>query len=119
MNTKEKKAMQPTNEVIANLLKQRNKGTEDCVTSTFIARQIGLTALELNSFLIDKKILKRYRKERKLVLAPKYKDMGIAKCRSRFGYDNNGQIFEIVFPVWTKKGVDFLAEKLGATLEYK
>ena len=119
MNTKERMAMQPTNEVIAKLLKQRNKGTEDCVTSTFIATQIGLTAPELNSFLIDKKILKRYRKERKLLLTQDYQDLGIAKYRSRFGYDNKGQLFEIVFPVWTKKGVDFLANTLQTRLEYK
>lgn len=119
MNTKERMAMQPTSEVIAKMVKQRNKGTEDCVTSTFIATQIGLTAPELNSFLIDKKILRRFRKERKLLLTPKHQDMGIAKYRSHFAYDNNGQLFEYVFPVWTRKGVDFLAEKLGTTLRFK
>lgn len=119
MNTKEKMAMQPTNEVIAKMLRERNKGTEDCVTSTFIATQVGLTAIELNNYLIDRKILKRHRKERKLVLTQKYQALGIAKHRSRFGYDSKGNIYEIVYPVWTKKGVDFLAKELQTKLEYK
>ena len=119
MNSKERTELQPTNEVIAKLLKQRNKGTEDCVTISFLARQIGFTGMELNNHLVDMDILKRKRKEKMLELMPQYQNQGLCKYRSRFGYNSMGQLFEIVYPVWTRKGVRFLAEKLGTTLRFK
>lgn len=119
MKTKERAELQPTNEVIAKLLKERNKSTEDCVTISFLARQIGFTGMELNNHLVDMKILKRKRKEKMLELMPQYQSQGLCKYRSRFGYNSMGQLFEIVYPVWTRKGVSFLAKELGTTLRFK
>lgn len=119
MNTKEKMAMQPTNEVIAKMLTERNKGTKDCVTSSFIARQIGMTAAELNQYLEEQKVLVRNRRAKTLKLTEKYEHKGLAMYRSKFGYNSIGQIYEIVYPVWTKKGVEFLAKELQTELEYK
>lgn len=119
MNTRERMAMQPTNEVIAKMLAERNKGTEDCVTTSFLARQIGMTPMELNECLIDLKILKRNRREKSLKLTQKHENKGLSKYRSKFSYNCQGQIFEIVYPVWTKKGVEFLAKQLGTTLLFK
>ena len=42
MNAMEKMAVQPTNEVVAKMLKDRNKGTEDCVTTSEVAREWGM-----------------------------------------------------------------------------
>ena len=119
MNSKEMIELQPTNEVVARMLKERNKGTSDCVTTSFVACQFGMTGMELNNYLVDMNILKRKRKEKKLELVSKYQNQGLCKYRSRFGYNSMGQIFEIVYPVWTKKGVDFLANKLGTNLRFK
>ena len=119
MNKIERAELQPTNEVIAKLLKERNKSTEDCVTISFLARQIGLTGMELNNHLVDMDILKRKRKEKMLELMPQYQSQGLCKYRSRFGYNSMGQLFEIVYPVWTRKGVSFLAKELGTTLRFK
>ena len=118
MNTKEKMALQPTNEKIAQLLKERNKGTADCMMVSEIARQIGMTGVELNRFLIDKEILKRNRREKKLELSLKYQNRGLTKSRSRFGYDSQGQLFEEVYQVWTEKGVEFLRREFGLKIEY-
>lgn len=111
MNTKEKMAVQPTNEVVAKMLKERNRGTEDCVTASEIAREIGMTAPLLNRTLIDLGVMKRTGGELKLTL--KYQDMGYTKTRSTFKYSRQGQLKEIVYPVWTELGVAFLKKKLG------
>ena len=41
MNTKEKMAVQPTNEFVAEMLKKRNKGTEDC-TLTSLEKKLNI-----------------------------------------------------------------------------
>ena len=107
----EKMAVQPMNEVIAKLLMQRNKGTEDCVTTSEYAREIGMHAPDLNSALIDLGILER--KSGQLRLTLKYQERGYTMNRSCFKYTKRGQLVEIVYPVWTSKGVDFLRKKLN------
>lgn len=110
MNTKEKMAVQPTNEIVARMLQQRNKGTEDCITSSEYARKIGMTAPDLNHALIDLGILERNGRELGLTL--KYQGHDYAKKRSAFHYSHRGQLKEIVYPVWTPDGVEFLDKKL-------
>ena len=111
MNTKEKMMMQPMNEYVAAMLKQRNKGTEDCITTTEYARELGMTAHELNKSLIDMDVMMR--RDGQLKLTIKYQEKGYTKNRSSFKYTRQGQLKEIVFPVWTSKGVEFLNKKLG------
>ena len=119
MNTKERMALQPANELIAKMQRERNKGTADCMVVSEIARQIGMTGVELNRFLIEMKILKRDRRERKLELVLMYQERGLTKPRSRFGYDSHGQLYEEVYQVWTEKGVEFLRRKFGFKIEFK
>ena len=110
MNAMEKMAVQPTNEVVSKMLKDRNKGTEDCVTTSEVAREWGMTAPDLNRSLIDMNIMKRSGADLQLTL--KYQSLGYAKTRSVFRYSRMGQLKEIVYPVWTPKGVDFLRRLL-------
>ncbi len=55
MNTKEKMAVQPANEIVADMLKKRNKGTEDCTLTSEFARSIGMNAPDLNRSLKEQK----------------------------------------------------------------
>ncbi len=111
MNTIEKMTVQPMNEFVAKMLQERNKGTEDCITTTEYARGLGMTAHDLNISLIDMNILMRRDGQVKLTL--KYQEKGYTKTRSSFKYTRQGQLKEIVYPVWTPKGVEFLNKKLG------
>jgi len=103
-------AVQSTNEIIANLLKKRNKGTEDCVTTSDFARSIGMRAPDLNHCLRDLGILKK--KDGQLQLTLKYQEKGLTKKRSTFRYNRQGQLIEIVYPVWTQEGIKFLEKTL-------
>ena len=111
MNTKEKMAVQPTNELIANLLKKRNKGTEDCTLTSEFARSIGMNAPDLYKSLKDMGILRKEDGEWQLTL--KYQGRGLTKKRSSFRYNCQGQLVEIVYPVWTPKGIEFLEKELN------
>lgn len=53
--------MQPTQEYIRRLQHKRNAGTENCMLSSDLAREMGITALDLHHYLIDVGFLYRER----------------------------------------------------------
>ena len=65
-----------------------------------------MSAPDLNSVLIDQKIVER--REHRLQLTEKYANKGYTKFRSQFKYNSRGELKEVVYPVWTPKGVEFL-----------
>lgn len=102
----EMRALAPSEHIIADLLEKRNKGTEDCVLTSDIAHEYNMNTLDFNSFLIDKGILER--RNRRLQPTEKYANKGYTMFRSQFKYSSRGELKEIVYPVWTPEGVEFL-----------
>ena len=100
--------MQPTQEYIRKLQLKRNAGTEDCMLSTDLARELGINAPDLHHFLIDVGFLFRERSTRELKLSNDYAGLGYAKTRSHFRYNRRGDLVEKRFPVWTVKGQEFI-----------
>ena len=100
--------MQPAQEYIRKLQKKRNEGTENCMLSSELAREMGITALYLHHFLIDVGFLFRERTTYELKLSKDYAGLGYAKTRSHFRYDKRGDLVETRFPVWTEKGQKFI-----------
>ena len=114
MTKTEVAAMRVSEEIVADMLERRNRGTEDCVLTSDIANEIGMRAPDLNSFLIDQKIMER--KNHQLRLTQKYEDKGLTKNRSQFKYNSRGELKEVVYPVWTPNGVEFLRKLLKIEL---
>lgn len=112
MTTKEKMMMQPTEEYIRKMLRRRNEGTEDCILSSDLASEFGISAPDLHRFLIDIGFLYREHPSRELKLSKKYSGKGFAKYRSHFEYTKKGDLKEIVYPVWTQKGQDYIRKKI-------
>ncbi|MBR1502891.1 MAG: phage antirepressor KilAC domain-containing protein [Prevotella sp.] len=108
MTTEEKMMMQPTQEFIRKLQKKRNAGTDDCILSSDLAREIGITALDLHHYLIDVGFLFRERSTYELKLCKRYAGLGYAKTRSHFRYNSKGDLVETRFPVWTPKGYEYI-----------
>ena len=108
MTREEMKMMQPAQEYIRKLQKKRNAGTENCMLSSELARDMGITALDLHHFLIDVGFLFRERTTYELKLNKDYAGLGYAKTRSHFRYDKRGDLVETRFPVWTEKGQEFI-----------
>lgn len=100
--------MQPAEEYIRKLQKKRNAGTENCMLSSELAREMGINAPDLHHFLIDVGFLFRERTTRELKLSKEFAGLGYAKTRSHFHYNRKGELVETRFPVWTKKGQGFI-----------
>ncbi len=108
MTTEEKQMMQPTQEYIRKLQRKRNAGTEDCMLSTDLARDMGITAPDLHHYLIDVGFLYRERTTYELKLSKDYAGLGYAKTRSTFRYNKMGDLVETRYPVWTEKGQEYI-----------
>ena len=108
MTQEERLMMQPTQEYIRKLQQKRNAGTEDCMLSTDLARELGINAPDLHHFLIDVGFLFRERSTRELKLCKPFAGLGYAKTRSHFRYNSKGDLTETRFPVWTVKGQEFI-----------
>ena len=100
--------MQPTQEYIRRLQHKRNAGTENCMLSSDLAREMGITALDLHHYLIDVGFLYRERNTYELKLCKRYAGLGYAKTRSHFRYNSKGDLVETRYPVWTEKGLEFI-----------
>ena len=100
--------MQPTQEYIRRLQHKRNAGTENCTLSSDLAREMGITALDLHHYLIDVGFLYRERNTYELKLCKRYAGLGYAKTRSHFRYNSKGDLVETRYPVWTEKGLEFI-----------
>ena len=108
MTQEERLMMQPTQEYIRKLQQKRNAGTEDCMLSTDLAREMGINAPDLHHFLIDVGFLVRERLTYELKLSNDYAGLGYAKTRSHFRYNRRGDLVEKRFPVWTVKGQEYI-----------
>ena len=69
MTREEMQKVQPAQEYIRKLQQKRNAGTEDCMLSTDLARELGTNALDLHHFLIDVGFLVRERSTYELKLS--------------------------------------------------
>ena len=112
MTTKEKMMMQPTQEYIRKMPHKRNEGTEDCILSSELASEFGISAPDLHRYLIDIGFLYRERPTRELKVSKKHDGRGFAKYRSHFEYTKTGELKEIVYPVWTQKGQDYIKKRI-------
>ena len=105
--------MQPSQEYIRELQRKRNAGTENCMLSSELAREIGTSAPDLHHYLIDVGFLFRERSTYELKLSKKYDGLGYAKTRSHFHYNKKGDLVEKRYPVWTKKGQEYIKKMIN------
>ena len=82
--------------------------TQTCMLSSDLAREMGITALDLHHYLIDVGFLYRERNTYELKLCKRYAGLGYAKTRSHFRYNSKGDLVETRYPVWTEKGLEFI-----------
>ena len=113
MIQEERLMMQPTQEYIRKLQQKRNAGTEDCMLSSELARELGINAPDLHHFLIDVGFLFRERSTRELKLCKPFAGLGYAKTRSHFRYNRRGDLVEKRFPVWTVKGQEYIKKLIN------
>ena len=95
-------------EIVGGQLDVANEESDGCFTATEIAKVFGMSAHDLNSFLVDMKIQRwgggQYR------LTPQYAELGLAADRLSIGYSLKGKLKYNTYLVWTEKGRDFIMD---------
>ena len=95
-------------EIVGEQLDAVNEESDGCLTVSEIAAIFNMTAHDLNSFLVDKKIQRwkcgQYR------LLPKYEGLGLTADRLNVSYSLKGKLKYETYLVWTEKGRDFIMD---------
>ena len=110
IKTNEKLLLRSSQELICSMMKERNAGTEDCISTTDLARDIGIPREYIADYLVSIGLLHQVAHRKKATR--KAIEHGFSMNRSRFEYDSKGRLKEIEFPVWTPEGVDYIKRKL-------
>ena len=83
----------------------------DCITTTQIAEELGMTTEELNRRLCSMRI--QYWQSGQYMLYAKYARQGFAKSRTRKHTAADGLVFTEFYLVWTERGRDFIHQLLN------
>ncbi len=83
-----------------------NELTEDCLTASDLAREIGIEVGDLNSFLEDAGI--QVWKRGQYMLTPEYEKRGLARNRLFIYYSKDGKEKKRTYLVWTQKGAELI-----------
>ena len=102
--------MNEAERIVTRTLVSRNQHADGCITTTDIAKAIGMETHDLNSLLTDKGVQAWRRGQFRLT--PQYDGRGLAQDRLFVYYAKNGKHKERTYLVWTQKGADFIREML-------
>ncbi len=80
-----------------------------CMTTTQIAKELEMTAIELNRWLCDQGI--QYGQSGQYMLYGDYAHRGFAKNRSHSYRDSYGELHTRTYLVWTERGREFIHRK--------
>ena len=78
----------------------------NCITTTQLAKELGMTAQELNRRLCELRI--QYWQSGQYMLYADYARMGLAKSRTSKHVLKHGMVMTEVYLVWTERGRDFI-----------
>ena len=94
--------------ILQRTIAQKNLPADDCMTTTEIARSMGVTTKELNQRLV--KLGVQYRKDGRYWLQGQYGHLDYAQERDYHYYGLNGEKKERKYLVWTKQGKKFIEQ---------
>ena len=106
-----KNTLQQRNEEIAKLKPKANYVDEvldsiTCVTTTQLAKELGMTAQELNRRLCEMRI--QYWQSGQYMLYADFARQGLARSRTRKHTLKHGMVLTEMYLVWTERGRDFI-----------
>ena len=118
----EKEVMARALEIVKNTLQQRNEeiaklkpkadyvdevlDSITCVTTTQLAKELGMTAQELNRRLCEMRI--QYWQSGQYILYADFARQGLARSRTRKHTLKHGMVLTEMYLVWTERGRDFI-----------
>ena len=109
-------AIQIRDEEIARLQPRADYADEvldsvTCITTTQLAKELGMTAQELNRRLCSMRI--QYWQSGQYMLYAPYARMGLAKSRTHKRVLKHGMVVTEMYLVWTERGRDFIHQLLN------
>ena len=106
ININEEEVLREADEIIAGELDELNRRSRYCYTSTEIGRAYGMSGSDLNSFLMDRKII--YKTAGCYHLTRKYRNQGLTAYRYTMRYNHHGRRMLKASLVWTEEGRQFI-----------
>ena len=103
--------MDEAERIVGLQLTSCNRNADGCITTTDIAKSMGLETRDLNSFLVDRGIQKWQRGQFRLT--PIYEGRGLAQDRLFIYYSKQGKQKQQTYLVWTQQGADFIINTIG------
>ena len=103
--------MDEAERIVGLQLTSCNRNADGCITTTDIAKLIGLETRDLNSFLVDRGIQKWQRGQFRLT--PSYEGRGLAQDRLFIYYSKQGKQKQQTYLVWTQAGADFILKAMN------
>ena len=97
--------------IIGRTLVSFNQHADGCITTTDIAKAIGMETNDLNSWLCDMGVQKWRRGQFRLT--QDYEDQGLAQDRLFIYYSKDGKQKERTYLVWTQKGAEMIDKMLN------
>ncbi len=82
-----------------------------CMTTTQIAKELEMSAIELNRWLCEQGI--QYGQSGQYMLYAEFARRGFAKNRSHSYRDSDGELHTRTYLVWTERGREFIHRRLG------
>ena len=109
-------ALQRRDEEIARLKPRADYADEvldsvTCITTTQMAKELGMTAQELNRLLCSMRI--QYWQSGQYMLYAEYARLGLAKSRTHKRVLKHGMVLTEMYLVWTERGRDFIHRLLN------
>jgi phage antirepressor YoqD-like protein len=86
----------------------------DCITTTQLAKELGMTAQELNRLLCEMHI--QYWQRGQYMLYAEYARLGLAKSRTHKRTFKHGIVSTDTYLVWTERGRNFIHQLLNQHL---
>ena len=83
----------------------------NCITTTQLAKELGMSAQELNRRLCEMRI--QYWQSGQYMLYAPYARMGLAKSRTHKHTLKHGMVITEMYLVWTERGRDFIHQLLN------
>ena len=98
--------MSEAERIVAHTLVNSNRNADGCLTTSDIAKGIGIDVRDLNSFLVDRGIQKWRRGQYRLT--ENYEGRDYTEDRLFIYYSKEGKQKKQTYLVWTQKGADFI-----------
>ena len=102
----EESTLRQSDNIRQRQIARQNVGSDSCLTTSELARELGMPVRRLYRQLVGEGVLRR--EDGRYRLTPDYEDMGLTRERTFHYYSLEGEKLERVYLVWTPQGANLV-----------